>query len=134
MQNITHQSALKQLVLYGIVGVTNNFLGYILYLMLTHFGAGHKMSMTFLYIVGVIISFWANKEFVFKYEGGMIAPSIKFGIAHTIGYLLNLGLLFFLTDKLGYSHQYVQAAAIFIVAGYLFVALRFFVFTKKMAL
>jgi len=47
---------------------------------------------------------------------------------HPIGYLANLALLYVFTDRLGYPHQVVQAAAIFVVAGILFLLFRFFVF------
>jgi hypothetical protein len=33
-----------------------------------------------------------------------------------------------LVDMLGYPHQWVQIAAIFVVAGFLFIAFKYFVF------
>ena len=44
------------------------------------------------------------------------------------GYLMNLAILFVFVDKMGFAHQWVQAVAIFVVAGYLFLAFKFFVF------
>jgi hypothetical protein len=49
-------------------------------------------------------------------------------LAHVVGYCLNLSLLLVFVGKLGYPHQWVQGAAILIVACYLFLAFKFFVF------
>jgi len=138
INNFAHQAkdflkgeSFRQLFLYGLVGIATNLFGYLLYLAITGLGFDHKISMTFLYLIGATISFLANRSLVFKHDGKFLGAALKFGLAHILGYFLNLSLLIFFTDKLGYAHQYVQAAAIVIVAGYLFVALRFFVFSKK---
>jgi uncharacterized membrane protein (GlpM family) len=47
---------------------------------------------------------------------------------HASGYLCNLAILRVFVDRLGYPHQIVQAVAIFVVAAYLFLAFKMFVF------
>ena len=46
---------------------------------------------------------------------------------------LNLGILAIFVDHFGYAHQWVQAAAIMIVAGFLFFAFKYFVFAQAIS-
>jgi putative flippase GtrA len=117
-----------QLIKYALVGFFSNACGYALYLLLTELGSTPKLTMTALYIAGALISFVGNRRLTFSYKGGTLSSGIRFVLAHAIGYGINFCLLAVFVDHYGYSHQWVQAAAIFVVASYLFVALKFFVF------
>lgn len=57
-----------------------------------------------------------------------MGAGVRYVIAHCIGYLLNLSILIVFVDELGYAHQWVQAIAIFVVAAFLFLAFKVFVF------
>jgi putative flippase GtrA len=124
-----HQSFI-QLFRYGLVGLASNLAGYLVYLLLTYFGATPKITMSILYIVGATIGFWGNRKLTFAHKGALMGAGVRYVIAHCFGYLINLSILLLMVDKLGYSHQLVQAAAVFIVAGFLFFAFKFFVFTE----
>jgi putative flippase GtrA len=122
-----------QLARYAIVGIVTNVLGYLLYLGITALGLGPKKAMTILYVVGVLISFAGNRRWTFSHEGPVGASLLRFSIAHLAGYALNFAILFVFVDRFGYSHQVVQAVAIVIVAAWLFVAFRAFVFRSGAA-
>lgn len=124
-------STLRQLFRFGVIGLLQNGIGYGLYLILTLAGLPPKPTMTVLYLVGATASFLANRRFTFGHTGKLTHAGIRFVLAHLGGYLINLLLLWWLVDKNGYPHQWVQAGAIFIVAAYLFVSFRFFVFPDK---
>jgi putative flippase GtrA len=113
---------------YIVVGVACNAIGYAAYLALTLLGVPFKLAMSFLYVFGICISFLGNRNWVFEYRGDLPSAVWRFGLAHAAGYLFNLGLLAFFVDKLGYPHEWVQAAAIFAVGGFLFVVFRLIVF------
>lgn len=117
-----------QLVRYGMVGVASNLAAYLAYLVLTHLGAPPKLAMTMLYVVGATVSFFGNRRLTFAFRGGWVGPGMRYVAAHAVGYLLNLAMLVLLVDSAGYPHHWVQAAAILVVAVYLFVAMKFFVF------
>lgn len=123
--------ALRQLIYYGLIGVATNTLGYFLYLLITYYGGAPKPTMSILYITGAFISFWGNRKLTFAHQGSLLATGVRYVIVHTLGYALNLAILIVMVDELGYPHQAVQAAAIFIVAGFLFLAFKFFVFATK---
>ena len=123
----SHKSAI-QLFRYGFVGIASNLTGYMVYLLLTHLGATPKLTMSLLYGIGALVSFWGNRELTFSHKGSLLGTWVRYAITHGFGYLINLTLLIVMVDQLGWDHQWVQAIAIFVVAGYLFLALKFFVF------
>ncbi len=120
-----------QLLRYGFVGITINLAGYMVYLLLTYLGATPKITMSLLYGVGAAIGFMGNRRFTFAHKGSLVGTGIRYAIAHCFGYFLNLAILIVMVDKLGYTHQWVQAVAIFIVAGFLFMTFKYFVFRKS---
>ena len=115
---------------YALVGLTSNFVGYLLYLLLTYAGMGHKTAMTLLYAIGVIQTFYFNRGWSFGYQGNTGGAIARYGIAYALGYLLNFGLLWIGVDRLQLPHQAVQAVAIFMVAACLFLMHRYWVFPQ----
>ena len=125
----THRST-KQLFRYGLVGIVSNLSGYLLFLLITYWDVEPKIAMTLLYVVGATIGFIGNRKWAFAHSGTLLEAGARYFIAHMFGYLINFLILLMFVDKLGYSHQWVQAGAIFVVAGFLFVAFKYFVFPK----
>lgn len=119
---------IRSILRYAVVGVACNAIGYAAYLALTWLGVPFKLTMSFLYALGICISFLGNRNWAFEHRGNVVGAAWRFGLAHAAGYSLNLGLLTVFVDKLGYPHEWVQAAAIFVVGGFLFVVFRLFVF------
>ena len=119
-----------QLLRYGAVGIFNNLLGYLLYILLTWLWIDPKMAITLLYPIGAITSYFGHAKYAFSYNGGHWNGFARFVIAHCIGFGINIGLLYLFWNLLGYPHQLVQAFAIFIVAGVLFLLFRYFVFPQ----
>ncbi|NOV30121.1 GtrA family protein [Methylomonas sp. LW13] len=125
------RSSVKQLFRYGVVGVFSNSVGYMVYLLVTYFGGAPKITMTCLYAVGAVIGFIGNRKLTFAHSGSLLGAGVRYAIVHCVGYFINLGILIVMVDKLGYPHELVQAAAIFIVALFLFFTFKFFVFTAS---
>lgn len=126
----TTGGSFTQLSRYAFVGMVSNLSGYLVYLLITYFGATPKITMTLLYGVGAAIGYIGNRNFTFGHKGSLLGSSIRYFIAHFLGYFINLVALIIFVDKFGYAHQWVQAVAIFVVAGFLFIAFKFFVFTN----
>ena len=129
--NWKQRLAVKQLIRYALIGIANNSAGYLLYLLMTHLGAAPKPTMTLLYAVGAAIGYAGNRSFTFVHRGNLVSSGTRYLIAHCFGYLVNLAILIVFVDYFGYPHQWVQATAIFVVAGFLFLLLKFFVFSKS---
>ncbi|ULX55791.1 hypothetical protein A9P79_23405 [Cupriavidus taiwanensis] len=117
-----------ELIRYGLVGSAINFSGYLIFLLLTHFGMDHKIAMSLLYVSGVVAGFVANRRWTFEAANGVFASGFRYLCAHAVGYAFNLILLVILVDIWGYPHQFAQALAVFLVAGFLFIVFKLFVF------
>jgi putative flippase GtrA len=124
------QEQLKQLTRFAFVGIVTNFAGYLLYLLITRLGVAPKITMTILYAVGATMGYFSNRNFTFSDKGSLIGSGLRFLLAHLCGYCLNLFILIIFVDHFHYPDQWVQAIAILVVAGFLFIAFKFFVFTN----
>lgn len=119
---------LRQIARYGVVGLLSNGLGYVLYLLLTFWGLGPKLTMSLLYVVGVLQTFFFNKKWTFQHDGGLSIAFVRYLLVYAVGYFVNLAVLLVFVDLYGWSHQYVQGAMILILALGLFVAQKLWVF------
>lgn len=128
------QILIKQVFRYGIFGISRNSLGYITYLLITYLGVSPKIAMSILYCVGTVVGFFGNRKFIFVHDGSMLKSGIRYLVAHLMGYIINLVILIVMVDKLGYAHQWVQVLAIIVVAGFLFMCFKVFVFRDAAAL
>lgn len=128
------RGSFKQLIRYAIVGIMSNSAGYLVYLLVTYLGATPKITMTLLYGAGAAIGYLGNRNFTFTHKGSFIGSGVRYFMAHFFGYLVNLVILIIFVDQFGFAHQWVQAAAIFVVACFLFITFKFFVFTNLNAL
>ena len=130
-KNILMNKPMPQLFRYGLVGVITNLALYFFYLLITYLGIEPKQAMTISYIVGASIGFVGHREWTFAHKGALLGSGTRYCIAHLLGYLVNFIILLTFVDKLGYPHRWVQAVAILVVAGFLFVIFRYFVFPKS---
>lgn len=126
-----NQKTIHQFIRYALIGLITNSLGFGLYFVITYFFSTPKLTMTLLYALGTIVSFFANRRFTFKHSGQIGVSGTRFLLVQFLGYLLNLSLLLLFVDYLGYKHQIVQAIAIFVVAIFLFMLSRYFVFAPQ---
>jgi putative flippase GtrA len=114
-----------------MVGIATNTLAYLAYLLITNSGGTPKITMSILYITAASASYYGNRTLTFAHKGCLKKSSLRFFLMHCLGYLINLCMLFILVDKLGYPHQWVQILAIVVVAGFLFLTFKFFVFKEQ---
>ena len=126
--------ALVQLFRYGLLGLVLNAIGYSVYLLITFLGGTPKITMTVLYGIGATLSFLGNRKLTFSHEGKLVNAGARFVVAHIFGYFINYFILLVAVDIYGLSHQWVQASAIFIVAIFLFIMFRYYVFPSKSVL
>jgi putative flippase GtrA len=128
MTNGTLTAMLDQVVRYGKVGVLNNLLGYLIYLMLTWLWLDPKVAVTLMYPIGAVTAYFGHAKYAFSYTGCRWYGILRYALAHLIGYGANIGMLYVFSDYLGYPHQMVQVVAIFMVSGILYLLFRYFVF------
>lgn len=121
----------KQITRYAMVGLVSNAIVYVLYLLVTWLGTGHKTAMTCLYVIGVLQTFVFNRSWSFRYDGASMPALVRYAIAYALGYVVNLLALLVLVDHVGLPHQLVQGVMILVVAAMLFIAQRYWVFPSQ---
>jgi putative flippase GtrA len=121
----------RQLLRYGVVGLTSNLILYLAYLALTALGVGHKTAMTVLYVVAVTQTFFINRAWSFCHQGAPQGAFVRYITSYAIGYALNLSMLWLAVDVLSLPHQIVQGVMIIIVAATVFLLQKFWVFSDK---
>ena len=118
----------EQFVRYGIVGVLNNAVGYTVFLLIAYFGVEPKLAMTIVYLFFASLGFIGHKKWSFSHEGLFLKTGVRYIVAHSLAYLLNLFLLYFFFNLLGYPYQLVQAGVMVVLVFFLFTMFKFFVF------
>lgn len=116
---------------FAIVGILSNSFGYILYLLMTSAGMGHKLAMTILFAAGTAQTFFFNKKWSFAYKEHDDGALLRYVATYVLGYLVNLGALLFFVDVLGMQHAIVQVTMIFVVALLMFLLQKFWVFPAR---
>jgi putative flippase GtrA len=119
---------LGQLLRYGLVGIASNALAYVSYLALTGAGMGHLSAMTLVYALATLLTFLFNRRWSFGHSGGRGPALARYGTAYLLGYAIDWFGLWLLVDRLGYPHQLAQGIMVVIVAGFLFLLLKHWVF------
>lgn len=108
----------------------SNGLLYLFYLGLTSAGVGPKLAMSILYAVGIMQTFFFNKKWTFRHDGGIRNSFIRYWLAYGLGYTVNLMALVVLVDSLGFPHEIVQGTMILVLAVFLFLLQKFWVFNN----
>lgn len=118
----------KQIVRFGIVGLVSNAVLYGLYVLATALGIQHIVAMTAVFALGVIQTFVFNKRWSFAYHGPRARAMLRYLIAYAVAYVINLSAMLVLVDVEGFAHQAVQAVMVVVIAIFLFLAQRLWVF------
>jgi putative flippase GtrA len=116
---------------FAVVGVVSNAALYLLYLLLTQLGLGHKMAASVTYAIGVLQTFVFNRRWSFRHAGAPTPALRRYIGAYSLGYALNILVLAVLVDRMGYPHQWVQGVMIIVLAVLLFAAQKLWVFREK---
>jgi putative flippase GtrA len=124
-------SATKQFTRFAVVGLVSNLALYLIYLLLTTLGLGHKLAMSNLYMTGVLQTFFFNRGWTFSHRGPTGPALTRYVIAYALGYLINLLALVWLVDTVGLPHQAVQGAMILLMAVGFFLAQRYWIFREN---
>jgi putative flippase GtrA len=127
------KKTIGQLIRYGAVGLASNFVGYFLYLGLTHLGVGPKIAMSLLYGVGVVQTFIFNKSWSFRFSGPKTPALARYVTLYTAGYIINFTAIAFFVDKLQKPHQTVMAILMILMALFFFAGQKYWVFPAAAA-
>ncbi|MEN8078673.1 GtrA family protein [Clostridioides difficile] len=87
---------------FGLVGVLNTLINWILFILLNNFGIYYIISNVIAYSISTLNSYLWNSKWVFKYSGDNVKEtSVKFIVLNIIGLTLNTIILYLLVDIVG---------------------------------
>ena len=75
------------------VGITNNLIGYLTFVVLSLGGMSAIGAMSISYVLGMFISFAGNRKWTFSHDGGMGPALLRFIGVNAVCYFLNVGIL-----------------------------------------
>ena len=90
---------LSRFIKFGLVGVLNTIINWILFILLNSMGVYYIISIIIAYSISTLNSYLWNSKWVFKYTGDNVnQTTFKFITLNIIGLVLNTIILFLLVD------------------------------------
>lgn len=90
---------LSRFIKFGLVGVLNTIINWILFILLNSIGVYYIISNIIAYSISTLNSYLWNSKWVFKYTGDNVnQTTFKFITLNIIGLVLNTIILFLLVD------------------------------------
>lgn len=118
-----------QFVKFGVVGVSNTLIFFLLYtLLLKVFGVWYVAASGIGFAVGAINGFLWNRAWTFRGHIGDALTPVRWFVVQTSGLLVNLGLVYLFVDGVGLDELIGQAVTIVIVTLLTFTANRAWTF------
>ncbi|AMR05696.1 GtrA family protein [Bacillus cereus] len=91
---------MKKFLKFSLIGILNTFITIISYIALIKVGINYLTANCFAYLIGVINSYYWNKNWVFEFKNKEISLFLKFLTVNIIVLTFNTINLFILVDKL----------------------------------
>jgi putative flippase GtrA len=110
-------------------GGANTVLTYGLYLVLIRL-LPYQISYTIAFVVGVALAYFLNRFFVFQSKG-KFGTALLFPMIYGAQYFVNLLIIFYWVEILGYSELFAPVVACGIVVPLNFIGSRFLFTSKK---
>jgi putative flippase GtrA len=118
-----------QFVKFGIVGVSNTLLTFVIYtLLLKVFGVWYLAASAIGFVVGAVNGFLLNRRWTFAGHVGDSLTPVRWGVVQGCGLALNLALLYLFVDDAGIEKLLSQAFATVIVTVLTFLVNRAWTF------
>lgn len=92
---------MKKILKFGLVGILNTLITFISYAVFVTFGINYLIANCVSYFIGVINSYYWNKNWVFKSTSKDSTLILKFFAVNLIVLTFNTIVLFIFVDKLG---------------------------------
>lgn len=121
-----------QFISFNIIGLINTLLTTLLFFILIYLEGNYIISLFIVYVLGILFSFYMNKNFTFKYNSSnTLIMFIKMCSSYIFIFLLNAGLLYFFIEGILINKYLAQILAMFLLIIVSFMLQKFFVFKEK---
>lgn len=133
MRDKREESCISQFVKFGIVGLANTAISYVVYLVLIWIGLHYMLASIIGFSVSVLNSYYWNNKYVFRVESGRAwwKTFIKTYVSYAgTGIVLSNILLYLWIDVLGISAMIAPLISLVITVPVNFLANKFWAYKK----
>lgn len=128
----TNKNNIFQFVSFNIIGLINTLLTTLLFFVLIYLEGNYIISLFIVYVLGILFSFYMNKNFTFKYySSNTLIVFIRMCSSYIFIFLLNASLLHFFIERISINKYLSQILAMFLLIIISFILQKFFVFKEK---
>lgn len=100
---MTNKENFIQFIKFGIVGLSNTFIGLGIYYLLLWLGANYLICNAVSWIISVFNAFYWNNKYVFKNENTWFSALIRTYISYGFSFLVSTVLLYLFVEWCGIS-------------------------------
>lgn len=116
---------------FSLVGVANTIAGVSVIVIAGLLGADAILANVFGYGTGLIVSFVFNSRFTFQERVINLFTALRFLGTWAIAFLVNIGVVYFITTILGYHGLLASLAGAPLFTGIFYVLCEYWVFRSK---
>lgn len=128
----TNKNNIFQFISFNIIGLINTLLTTLLFFVLIYLEGNYIISLFIVYVLGILFSFYMNKNFTFKYySSNTLIVFIRMCSSYIFIFLLNASLLHFFIERISINKYLSQILAMFLLIIISFILQKFFVFKEK---
>ena len=125
-------SGIGKFVKFGLVGVLNTLINWIIFTMLNFMGVYYIIANVIAYVIATINSYTWNSRWVFKYNGkDQKETTTKFILLNLAGLALNTMILYLLVDLIGLNKLISLVITTVIVMVINYIVNKIWVFKEK---
>ncbi|WP_442951591.1 GtrA family protein [Paenibacillus sp. GYB004] len=123
---------IQQSMKFVLVGVTNTIISYLVFIGCNLLVDNYLVSLLISYIIGVVNSYFLNKNWTFRTpKTRNLSTIIKFITVYLCTFLVNLIILILLVDFLYFSASLSQAISLIITTMISFIGHKYWSFKNK---
>tara|TARA_B100000475_G_scaffold189886_1_gene161577 strand:+ start:552 stop:983 length:432 start_codon:yes stop_codon:yes gene_type:complete len=123
---------IKKIKRFLLVGIVNAIAGYTLIIALySLLNLNIYLSNLIGYLIGLIISFILNRNFVFKVGGKIINQFLKFIFSFFLSYFLNIFVFYISSEFINLNYYFALFIASLFYSISFFISCNFFTFKRK---
>ena len=100
---MTNKANFIQFIKFGIVGLSNTFIGLGIYYLLLWIGANYLICNAVSWVISVFNAFYWNNKYVFKNENTWFNALIRTYISYGVSFLVSTVLLYVFVEWCGIS-------------------------------
>jgi len=125
---LENKESIIQFIKFGIVGLSNTFVGLGLYYLLLWLGANYLICNAVSWVISVFNAFYWNNRYVFKNENTWLKALIRTYLSYGFSFLISTGLLYIFVECLGISKILAPLLCLLVTIPLNFVLNKFWTF------